>query len=87
MPVNFTTCGLLPALSVTVTTPPMLPVLSGVKVTLKVHVEFAATLAPHVPPVAIAKSPLVTIPFSVRDDVAELFFSVTVCGALVVPVA
>ena len=71
----------------TVTAPLILPVLFGEKVTLKVHVEFAATLVPHVPPLAIAKSPLATIPLSVSDDVVELFFSVTVCGALVVPVA
>src|SRR6202044_4156612 len=86
-PVSFTTCGVLPALSATVTAPVILPVLFGVKVTLKVHVEFAATLVPHVPKLAIAKSPLATIPLSVRDDVGELFVNVTVCAGLVPPTA
>jgi hypothetical protein len=86
VPVSFTTCGLVLAPSVMVTAPPMLPVLFGEKVTLKVHVEFAATLAPHVPPLAMAKSPLATSPFIVSDDVVELFFNVTVCIGLVVPI-
>jgi hypothetical protein len=86
VPVSFTTCGLLVALSVTVTAPVILPVLFGVNVTVKAHVEFAATLAPHVPRLAIAKSPLATIPFSV-SDAGELFVNVTVCAGLVVPVA
>ena len=51
-----------------------------------VHVEFAPTGELHVPPPAMPKSPLATIP-SVRLPLV-LFFNVTVSGGvLVVPTA
>jgi hypothetical protein len=47
-PVSETVCGLLFALSVTVSVPVRLPVVVGVKVTLIVQFELAASDVPHV---------------------------------------
>ena len=85
MPVSFTTCGLVLALSVIVAAPWMLPVLAGIKVTLKVHLAAAARLPPHgiVPPGATEKSALPAKLDRLRLD-PELFVSVKVCAGLVV---
>ena len=85
MPVSFTTCGLVVAVSVIVAAPGMLPVLAGVKVTLKVHLAPAARLVLQgiVVPGTTEKSAL---PANDKEvSVApELFVSVKVCGGLVV---
>ena len=64
------------------------PLKLGVNVTLKVHAAPAARVAPQgaVPDGVAAKSPLATMPEMV-SVAPELFVSVTVCGALVVPTA
>ena len=60
----------------------------GVKVTLKVHEAPAATVDPHgvLPEGTAAKSPLAASS-EIVNVVLELFVSVTVFGALVVPIA
>ena len=60
MPVKVDVCGLLLALSLTLSLPVRVPVAVGVKVTLIVHLLWAARLVVHV--VAdTAKSPVVEI--------------------------
>jgi hypothetical protein len=56
VPVRETDCGLLEALSMTVSVPVRVPLAVGVKVTLTVQLELAATLAPQL--LVCAKSPL-----------------------------
>jgi hypothetical protein len=86
VPVSFTTAGPHGALWVTVTAPVMAPAIFGVKVMLKVHLAAAATVAPQglVPDGAALKSPLATM-LEMDSVPPELFVSVTVWGALVVP--
>jgi hypothetical protein len=80
------TAGPSGALSVTVVAPVIEPFTFGVKVTLKVHVVPEATVAPHgvAPDGAAVKSPLATM-LEIVSIPPELFVSVTVWGALVVP--
>jgi len=60
VPVKFDVCGLLPALSLTLSFPVLVPVAVGVNVTLIVHLLLAARLGVHV--VAdTAKSPVVEV--------------------------
>jgi len=56
VPVSETLCGLFEALSVMVSVPVREPLAVGVKVTLTVQLELAATLAPQL--LVCAKSPL-----------------------------
>src|SRR5882762_9349479 len=56
VPVSDTVCGLPEALSVMLRVPGRVPLAVGVKVTLTVQLEFAATLAPQL--LVCAKSPL-----------------------------
>lgn len=68
MPVKVDVCGLLLALSLTVSSPVLVPVCVGVNVTLIVHLPLAARVVLHVVD-ATAKSPVieVAIPVSVSD--------------------
>lgn len=76
----------MPALSVTVTAPLMLPVVLGVKVTLRVQVAPAATLEPQgVPPPAVAEKSPLAVKLKELRVVVKLFVIVSVCAALVVP--
>ena len=86
VPVSLITAGPRGALCVTVAAPVIEPVRLGVKVTLKVQVAAAATVAPQgvEPDGAAVKSPLATMLEIVRVA-PELLVRVTVCGALVVP--
>jgi hypothetical protein len=66
VPLRLATCGLLLALSFTLSWPVRVPFAVGVNVTLIVHVDFAARLVAHV--VAdIAKSPVVDIVMPVNE--------------------
>lgn len=85
VPLNVTTCGLLFALSVMVKVPVRAPVTVGAKATLTVQLPFPANVAPHVVP-ATVKSPAGTMP-EIVIAAARLFFTVTVCDALVVDTA
>ena len=85
VPLNVTTCGLLFALSVIVSVPVRIPAAVGANATLTVHVAFPTSVAPQ-PLLATVKSPAATTPEIVKV-VARLFFTVTVCAALVVPTA
>jgi hypothetical protein len=83
VPVRETLCGLFEALSVMVSVPARKPLAVGVKVTLTVQLELAATLAPQL--LVCPKSPLAWMP--VTDmEVPPGFDSVTGCEALVVPI-
>ena len=86
MPVSFTTCGLVLALSVIVASPGMLPVLPGVNVTLSVHLAPAERLPPHgiVPPDTTEKSEVPAKLVKLNAEL-ELFVSVNVCAALWTP--
>jgi hypothetical protein len=67
-PDSVTVCGLLLALSLTLSVPVLVPVADGVNVTLIVHLPLAARLVVHV--VAdIAKSPVVEIAMLVNATV------------------
>ena len=67
-PDSVTVCGLLLALSLTLSVPVLVPVADGVNVTLIVHLPLAARLVVHV--VAdIAKSPVVEIAMPVNATV------------------
>jgi len=81
VPVSVAACGLL-ELSLIVSVPVRVPLAVGVKVTLSVHVEPAAT--PGVQLSVSAKSPLIDTPVICKGAV-PLLESVTVCGELVVP--
>ncbi len=82
VPVRLVVCGLLPALSVTVSVPVRVPTTVGVKVTLTVHFALLATDVPQV--FVCAKSP-VTLTLSIVNAAVILFVNVTVVGLLVVP--
>jgi hypothetical protein len=76
----------VPAVSVIVAAPGMLPVLPGVKVTLNVHLAPAARLPPQgvVPPDTTEKSAL-PAKLDKLKAALELFVKVSVCAVLVVP--
>jgi hypothetical protein len=80
------TAGPNGALSPTVAAPLIVPFTLGVKVTAKVQLAAAATVAPQgvVPEGAALKSPLATM-FEIVSVAPESLVKVTVCGALVVP--
>jgi hypothetical protein len=86
VPVSFITAGPSGAFSLTVAAPLIALFTLGVKVTLKVHVAPAATLAPQgvAPDPAAVKSPLVAM-LDIVSVPPELLVSVTARGALVVP--
>ena len=85
VPVSFEVCGLLLALSLTVSIPVLIPVAAGVNVTLIVHLPLAARLDVQV--VAdTAKSPLGEIAMLVRLTL-WLLVRVNVFARLVVPTA
>src|SRR5580693_7248097 len=65
VPFRFEICGLLLALSVTASSPVLVPVWVGVKVTLTIHFSLAARLVVHVV-AETAKSPVVDIARLVR---------------------
>jgi len=71
VPVSVTTCGLLAALWLTVAAPLIVPTALGVKVTVKVHLFFAATVMPQgvVPPGTAVKSPLPPMELMLRGIV------------------
>ena len=82
VPVRFAVCGLLLALSVTVSVPVRLPTTVGVNVTLIVHLAFPATVVPQV--MVWAKSPL-TATLVIVSVVGRLLVRVTEIGLLVLP--
>lgn len=82
VPVRLAVCGLLLALSVTVSVPDRLPTTVGVNVTLIVHFAFSATDAPQV--LVWAKSPL-TATLVMVSVVGRLLVRVTEIGLLVLP--
>ncbi len=86
VPLKGMLCGLLGALSVTVTLPLRLPLAPGVNVTLIVHVPPGARAAVQV--LVCAKSealvPL-TAMLLIVNEADPLFVTVTVCAVLVVP--
>jgi hypothetical protein len=86
LPLTPAVWGLLPALSVTVRLALRVPVALGVKVTLIVQLEPAATLAPQllVWPKSPALAPLNPILLILIDEPVP-FFSVSGCAALVAP--
>jgi len=88
VPVSLTTPGLSGALSLAVAAPVNEPATLGRKVTLKVHVAPAATVAPHgaLPDPVTLKPPLATM-LEIFSVVPELFVRVTDFGALEVPTA
>jgi len=88
VPVSLITPGLRGALSLTVAAPVKEPDTFGMKVTLKVQVAPAATVAPQgdVPAPAALKPPLATM-LEMVSVVPELLVSVTDLGALAVPTA
>lgn len=85
VPVSFTICGELVALSVTESVPVRVPVVVGLNVTDMVQLAPAANVVPHgvVPPPTAAKSPVAANESEV--DPVPVFFTVTVLAALVVP--
>jgi hypothetical protein len=87
VPVRLTLCGLPLALSVTVSDAVRVPDADGVNVTLIVQLAPAATLLPQL--LVWAKSPEF-VPLTPMLEMLKVAFpvleTVTVCGALVVPV-
>lgn len=83
VPVRLETCGLLPAESPTLSWPVRVPLATGVKVTLIVHLPLAGRLVPQVV-AETAKSPVgkIVIPSSCTDC---SLVRVKVFGGLVVP--
>ncbi len=84
VPVSFTSCGLVAALSVKVSAPVIAPRLLGLKVTFTVQLLFAAREFEQL--LVWLKSPLATIEPMESAPVPE-FVSVTVLETLVVPAA
>ena len=83
VPLRLTVCGLLLALSVSLSVPVRFPVAVGVKVTLIVQLAPAATEPPQV--LVSEKSPLVVIVRGVRAP-APVLVSVSVCAGLEVEI-
>jgi hypothetical protein len=87
VPLNPTTCGLPPALSLNERVPEALPTAVGVKVSATVQDPDAATgaeIEQVVPEAAIAKGPVTPIAVKVRLALPALV-TVTLCAGLVVP--
>jgi hypothetical protein len=84
VPVNDTVCGDAVALSFTVSVPVRVPLAVGLKVTEILQLDPAVTLPPQV--FVSPKSPATAMDITLRVECPELF-SVTVCAALVVPIA
>jgi hypothetical protein len=84
VPTSVTDCGLPPALSVMETAPLALPLLCGVKVTLIVQLVPPASDAGQL--LVCAKGRLVAMLLMLRLA-PPVFDNVTVCAALVVPMA
>ena len=84
MPESSITCGLEDALSMIETVPDLGPCVFGEKVTLILQLAPAATLMWQVEVMANWPAAFIEEMFSA---VLPVFVSVTVCGALVVPVA
>lgn len=84
VPVRVTICGEFDAVSLTVITPGMLPVVSGANVTLIVQVAPALRLLPQV--LVCAKSP-VAGGIEIVVEAVPVFFTVITLGALVVGTA
>jgi len=82
VPERLELCGLLPALSDTVSVPFRVPVAVGLKVTLIVHLPFAMSDPPQ--RLVAEKSPLV-VTLKIVIAVVKLFVSVKATGALAVP--
>src|SRR6266478_3608718 len=82
VPVSETVCGLFEALSVIVSAPVREPLAVGVKITLTVQLELAATLVPQL--LLCAKSPLACMALMEIKVVPE-FDSVTGCETLAIP--
>ena len=91
VPVAVSVCGLPAALSVMVSVALRAPAAVGLKVTLKVQLAPAASVAGSVPQVFVwAKSPAFAPPMVMLLMVSVPvpgFVSVTFCAALVVPMA
>jgi len=81
-PVSETLCGLFEALSVMVSAPVREPLAVGVKVTLTVQLELAATLVPQL--LVCAKSPLAVMLETLAAAV-PVFDTMTGCDALLLP--
>jgi hypothetical protein len=84
VPVNFTSCGLVPALSLKVSAPVNAPVTLGLNVTFTVQLLFAASKLEQL--LVWLKSPLLSIEPIERGPEAE-FVSVTVLDELLLPAA
>jgi hypothetical protein len=82
VPDRLATWGLLPALSVTVSVPILLPVAEGLNATLMLHVPPAGTLVPQV--LVSSKSPAAAMPV-IATVVLKLLVNVTNWAVLVVP--
>lgn len=83
MPVRLDVCGVLLALSLTDSDPPVTPVAVGLKTTLIVHFVFFARLLPHVV-LETANAPLVEMLMLFKVTFRS-FVKVNVLGRLVVP--
>src|SRR6266852_9795532 len=81
-PVSETDWGLLEAASVMVSVPVREPLAVGVKITLTVQLELAATLVPQL--LLCAKSPLACMAL-MEIEVVPGFDKVTGCETLVIP--
>jgi hypothetical protein len=87
VPIKLTTCGLPPALSVSVRLPERVPAAVGVNatsITQLLPMASGALIVQVVPLAATEKSPVATILVKLRDSV-PLLVTVTGFGALVVP--
>ena len=82
VPIRLTVCGVPAALSLIVNVPVRVPLAVGVKVTLSVQVDPAATPFPQLS--VSAKSPLAEM-LVMCNGAVPLLERFTVCGALVVP--
>jgi len=87
VPVRPTSCGLPEALSAMFTDAVRVPLAEGVKVTLMVQLAFAATVDPQLFDCAKSAGFVpVSVMLVILSAVPPLLVSVTVCGALVVPI-
>jgi hypothetical protein len=82
VPDRLATWGLLPALSIIVSVPILLPVTEGLNATLMLHVLPAGTLVPQL--LVSAKSPAAAT-LVISSGVFRLLVNVTTLAALVVP--
>ena len=84
LPLRDSVFGEFAALSVIVRVPDRSPPADGAKVIGMVQVPEGARLVPHVPPGAMAKSPLVAM-LPMLSDWPPLLVNVTTCGAEMTP--